>query len=103
MGVCVAYGLAFTIACIFNCTPVPYIWHNWDGQHKGTCINLNALVASHAAVNIFLDLLVLALPMPELINLSMSRKNKIYVIMMFSIGALLVLPSLSFSFCGSHI
>ncbi|USP81525.1 hypothetical protein yc1106_08799 [Curvularia clavata] len=84
--VCVAYGLAFTLSCVFNCTPVSYIWHNWDGQHEGTCINFHIFAACHAAVNILLDILVLALPMPELLKLSMSQKNKIYVIMMFSIG-----------------
>ncbi|KAI8933113.1 hypothetical protein NX059_009756 [Plenodomus lindquistii] len=83
-----AYGVAFTVTCLFNCTPVSYIWERWDGEHKGKCINFHVFGWVSAVVNIVLDIAVVAVPIPELLRLSLSTKKKVYVIMMFSVGAL---------------
>jgi hypothetical protein len=83
-----AYGLAFTLTCVFNCTPISYIWENWDGEHTGKCINFHVFAWAHAGINITLDLIIIAVPIPELLRLSMSLKKKIQIIMMFSIGFL---------------
>ncbi|EOA91722.1 uncharacterized protein SETTUDRAFT_80947, partial [Exserohilum turcica Et28A] len=92
--VCVVFCIVFTFVTIFNCIPVSYIWTNWDREHKGKCINFNAFTWSHAAINIFLDSIILGIPIPELLNLSMSSQKKIYIIMMFSIGALTTVVSI---------
>jgi len=83
-----AYGIAFTVTCLFNCTPVSYIWTSWDGEHSGTCINFHVFAWAHAGVNIILDVTILAIPIPELLRLSMSMRKKLYIITMFSIGTL---------------
>jgi hypothetical protein len=88
-----AYGLAFTIVCIFSCTSVTYIWESWDGEHKGKCINFHIFAWAHAGINFALDLVIIGVPIPELLWLSMSMKKKIQIILMFSVGALYVLPS----------
>lgn len=88
MGLTVAQGFAFTVACIFNCQPVTYIWQSWDGQHSGKCINLNLFAWVYGGLNILLDLGILAIPIPELLTLSLSPKKKVYIIMMFSVGIL---------------
>jgi hypothetical protein len=88
MAITAAYGTAFTITGLFNCTPVSYIWTSWDGEHTGKCINFHVFAWAHAAINIVLDLVILAVPIPELLRLSLSMKKKIYIIMMFSIGTL---------------
>jgi hypothetical protein len=88
LAVCLAYGIAFTITGLFNCTPVSYIWTSWDGEHTGTCINFHVFAWVHAGVNIVLDISVLAVPIPELLRLSLSMKKKIYIVMMFSVGML---------------
>ncbi|KAF2790229.1 hypothetical protein K505DRAFT_377667 [Melanomma pulvis-pyrius CBS 109.77] len=89
-----AYGIAFTIACLFNCTPVSFIWENWDGEHKGKCINFHVFAWAHAAINIALDVTIIAVPIPELLKLSLSMKKKVYIIMMFSIGAFTTIISI---------
>jgi hypothetical protein len=86
--VSIAYGLAFALTCIFNCTPITYIWESWDGEHRGKCINFHVFAWAHAGINIALDLVVIAVPIPELLRLSMSMKKKIQIILMFSVGAL---------------
>lgn len=93
VGVSAAYGFAFTLTCIFNCTPVSYIWENWDGEHTGKCINFHIFAWAHAGINIVLDIIIMAVPLPELWRLSLSLKKKIYIMMMFSIGLLYVLLS----------
>jgi hypothetical protein len=88
LAICLAYGTAFTVTCLFNCTPVSYIWTSWDSEHTGKCINFHVFAWAHAAINIVLDITILAVPIPELLRLSMSIKKKLYIIMMFSIGTL---------------
>jgi hypothetical protein len=88
MGVVALYGIAFTLVTVFNCTPVSYIWTNWDGEHTGKCINFNLFAWAHAGINILLDMVLVGVPIPELLALSLSTKKKVFIIMMFSMGAL---------------
>jgi hypothetical protein len=83
-----AYGIAFTLTCVFNCTPVTYIWESWDGEHTGKCINFHVFAWAHAGINIALDVIIIGVPIPELLRLSMSGRKKIQVVLMFSVGAL---------------
>lgn len=81
-----AYGIAFTAACLFCCSPVSYTWKAWDGMHKGKCININYLAWSFGVSNIALDLMILVLPIPELLKLALATRRKVYIILMFSVG-----------------
>ncbi|KAF2851925.1 hypothetical protein T440DRAFT_447354 [Plenodomus tracheiphilus IPT5] len=94
IGISAAYGVAFTVTCLFNCTPISYIWESWDGEHKGKCVNLHLFAWIHAGINIVLDGAILAVPIPELLRLSLSTKKKVYIIMMFSIGAFTTVVSI---------
>lgn len=80
--------VAFGLAATFVCSPVSFAWKQWDGEHKGTCINNNSLAFTHAAFNIFLDFVTLSLPMTQIWNLHLAMKKKIGVLLMFSVGAL---------------
>jgi hypothetical protein len=88
MALSIGYGISFIVATIVQCNPIPYSWHNWDGEHKGVCNNINLQGWMSAAFNITLDLLVILLPMPRLARLNMGWKKKMMVMMMFSLGAL---------------
>ena len=88
MGIVAAYGIAFAFVCIFNCIPMSTIWTNWDGEHTGKCINFNAFAWAHAIINIILDVVLVGVPIPELLALSLSTKKKVFIIMMFSMGTL---------------
>lgn len=82
------YIISFVIATALQCLPIRIAWEHWDGEHHGTCINLNIDAWCSAAVNIILDLIVIALPMGELRKLAMSRRRKAGVMLMF-LGGLL--------------
>lgn len=82
------WGIAFVIAAIFQCWPISYFWTRWDGEHEGKCINANTLAWVNAAMNIALDLWILAIPMWELRRLQLHWKKKVGVAGMFCVGTL---------------
>ena len=45
----VVFGLTFVVAANFQCRPISYNWQLWDGEHVGTCVNINALAWANAA------------------------------------------------------
>ncbi|KAL1981058.1 hypothetical protein VTN96DRAFT_3123 [Rasamsonia emersonii] len=65
------------------CTPFQYLW---DKTIPGTCINLPAAWLSVSIINMILDLIIIALPMPMLWNLRMPVSKKIAVSGIFSLG-----------------
>lgn len=87
---CLGYGITFAFGTIFECSPIPFAWQNWDGEREGRCVNINAMVWANAAVNIVLDIVIISMPILQLLKLSMSRKRKMYILMMFSVGFLYV-------------
>jgi hypothetical protein len=93
MALCVAYTIAFFIATLFQCRPISMAWDQWDGLHEGKCndIHLQGWIA--AAINIFLDILVMGLPMKHLAALNMSLKKKLMVMAMFGVGIFVVVVS----------
>ncbi|KAF1971667.1 hypothetical protein BU23DRAFT_646183 [Bimuria novae-zelandiae CBS 107.79] len=86
IGVIMLSIAVFTLIVTVNCLPVTYIWTSWDGLHKGKCINLNAFVWAHAVIDIILDCVIFAIPIPELIKLKMSVKKRVMIVAMFSVG-----------------
>lgn len=88
MGICAAYGVAFFFATLFQCTPINYMWHQWDDEHEGWCNNFHLQGWLAAGFNIILDLIVLGLPLRELSRMNMSNRKKISVMLMFMTGIL---------------
>jgi hypothetical protein len=82
------FGLAFVFAAIFQCKPIDYYWKGWDGEHRGKCLNVNALGWANAGISIFLDVWMLGLPMSQLIHLHLHWKKKAGVALMFMVGTL---------------
>ena len=71
---------------LLQCLPVAY---NWDKSiANAKCLNINALTYAHASINIAQDLVILALPIPELLPIKLNLQQKIGLIVMFQVGAL---------------
>lgn len=85
------FGLGFTITALLECRPINYFWLQWDGQHRGQCININALAWANASISIALDIWMLAMPLSQLKTLQLHWKKKIGVALMFFVGTLYVL------------
>ncbi|KAI0149239.1 hypothetical protein BJ166DRAFT_59398 [Pestalotiopsis sp. NC0098] len=93
IGLVAAYTLAFILATTFQCQPVSYFWKQLDDAVEGRCNNINAQAWISAAVNIVLDLVVLALPLRPLWALQLSVARKLTVIAMFSLGIFVTIIS----------
>ncbi|KAH7361008.1 hypothetical protein BKA65DRAFT_547708 [Rhexocercosporidium sp. MPI-PUGE-AT-0058] len=92
MTLCVAVlaGLAIMFCLIFQCSPISGVW---DRTQSTQCLDVNTLSYLSAAISVVLDVVILILPIPVLIRLKMSFKEKLSLIMMFSLGSLACITS----------
>lgn len=90
IGLNVGYLIAFVLISVFQCWPLPYAWLRWDGEGNYKCNQINAQGWSAAAINMILDLVVMALPLQQLYHLNLSVRKKVYVMCMFGLGLLWV-------------
>ncbi|KAI1776627.1 hypothetical protein F4818DRAFT_411256 [Hypoxylon cercidicola] len=89
-----AYAVTYDLLLIFQCNPISGAWRTWDGEFKAQCISINGLGWSAAAINIALDLAVIALPLPELFRLSLSLRKRLQIIAMFAVGFFITVVSI---------
>ncbi|KAL1385420.1 hypothetical protein HDK64DRAFT_301193 [Phyllosticta capitalensis] len=90
---CFLHGAGFGLAVIFQCRPISYSWTGWTGEEKGKCINVNVMFMVSAYVHIFLDLLVLVLPLPQLAKLTLNPWRRARVMFMFLVGSFATIAS----------
>ncbi|KAG0647987.1 hypothetical protein D0Z07_5878 [Hyphodiscus hymeniophilus] len=90
----VAFGAAFAIGGIFQCRPVSYYWTQWDGEHEGSCLNVNAMAWANAIISIVLDVWMLGLAVSQLVKLQMHWKKKVGVGMMFAVATFVTVVSI---------
>ncbi|KAG5982710.1 hypothetical protein E4U55_001500 [Claviceps digitariae] len=88
------YGLVFIFVASLQCRPVQYFWTKWDGEHSGSCLNVNGLAWSNAVISILLDCWMLAIPLWQLASLNLSVKRKIGVGIMFCVGTFITVVSI---------
>ena len=86
MNVC--YLIAFVLVSVFQCHPIDGAWLRWDGEHPAKCQNINAQGWAAAAINMFLDIVTMVLPLRELSKLSISLRKKMQLMVMFTLGLL---------------
>ncbi|CAN9436319.1 unnamed protein product [Alternaria alternata] len=79
-------GFAFTIATVFQCTPIAAFW---DKTISGArCFKNEPWWISYATVQITTDFMLLAMPFRRIIGLSMGRAEKLGVALVFGTGGL---------------
>lgn len=81
----VIYGLWAVLGTIFTCYPVSKYW-DFTVQ-GGKCLDRNAITYANAGINIATDVVLLAIPIPLLKNLQISRKQKYILMGVFFCGA----------------
>lgn len=80
-----AYGIASTMASIFQCTPIPRAWNK---SISGTCISITTNWYANAGYSIATDVIILLLPMPIIYHLQMHRNQKVALMLVFALGVL---------------
>ena len=88
MGIVVAYNIALMLSLIFACRPIA---KNWDATiTTGSCINRPAVYLANGILNIITDFAILILPLPMIRNLQMPFRQKVLLVIFFSVGSLYV-------------
>ena len=82
--VVVGSSLAITFVTIFPCQPTRAAWDISYTNPK--CIDRNAVYKATAALGAITDLMVLAIPIPVVIPLQISMRQKIGLICFFAVG-----------------
>lgn len=85
----VAYFVTCVVLSIAGCEPVSYFW---DKNQEGGCINEVEFFKWNGIFNMLLDVLVFCLPMPMLFKVQLRRREKVFTVGLFSLGALYVFP-----------
>jgi hypothetical protein len=83
----VCTGLAFSIATVFQCSPVAAFW---DQSIHSQCFKNEPWWISYATVQITTDFLLLIMPFGQILKLSMGRAEKLGIALVFGTGGLYV-------------
>ncbi|KXT09771.1 hypothetical protein AC579_6150 [Pseudocercospora musae] len=90
----VCYAIAFLLISVFQCRPIECAWTHWDLEHDCHCNNINAQGWTSAAFNVILDVLTLGLPLPMLWKMTLNKRKKFLVMLMFSLGFFVTIVSI---------
>lgn len=80
-----AYTIVQTVCVVVHCIPFAALW---DSAVPAHCINLDDVILVCSAFNIATDVAILLLPMPELWNLKITRRQKLQLTFIFLLGGL---------------
>ncbi|RFU31719.1 hypothetical protein B7463_g4576, partial [Scytalidium lignicola] len=82
-------GVCFVITEIvtgLQCLPASFNWTSWDGEHVGHCNDLNGQTYALGAINMFCDIVIFIMPLPELYKLQVNNRQKMELFVVFSLG-----------------
>jgi hypothetical protein len=85
IGITIGWTIAVTIAAIFSCIPIHSFWY-FELRSSAKCINSQAYFVSTASINIFIDIIMLALPLFMIRRLQMAFAHKLAVASIFLLG-----------------
>lgn len=85
IGTCVAWGTATFLSAALQCMPLAKFW---DPSVNGYCFNRAKFVLGIQGVNIFLDIVILCMPMPMVWRLQRPWQDKLALSGVFLLGGL---------------
>ncbi|KAF1995169.1 hypothetical protein P154DRAFT_380442, partial [Amniculicola lignicola CBS 123094] len=88
----IATGLAFTIGTVFQCQPIAAFWDKTITGAK--CFENEPWWISFAVIQILSDVWLMALPMRQVMKLSMTKTEKIGLCCVFSTGFFVTFASI---------
>lgn len=86
LAVVVLFGFVAIFPIVFQCSPVDYLWLQWDGTHEGRCINFRAFIWIVTSIGVVLDLWITLIACHLVSGLQLPLKKKIMVSSMFTVG-----------------
>ncbi|CEJ53790.1 Putative Integral membrane protein [Penicillium brasilianum] len=91
IGVNAAIGISWAFVDSFRCLPTRLTWTGWMGEESGQCINFVISILINCLVNIFVDSVLILMPVWEVIKLQLPLKKKLAVGLMFTVGSVLTI------------
>ena len=86
IGICVAYAITYVVATFFVCRPFAF---NWDKTIiGGKCLDQPSFFLSASLIGLFLDVIIICMPMPMLWGLNLPLHKRLALTFMFGMGAL---------------
>ncbi|KAH6714062.1 hypothetical protein BKA61DRAFT_689549 [Leptodontidium sp. MPI-SDFR-AT-0119] len=94
VGLNTVLAITYVIIVCTICRPLYYMWTQWEGEHEGSCIDMNTLAFANAGIGILLDLVTLGLPISQIRRLQLGLRKKIAVSSMLSVGIIVTIISI---------
>lgn len=66
MAISVSYTVAGTVTSFVSCRPFNYIFHRWQAEYSGICIDFHREIFAAAVINIVLDGAITLLPATQM-------------------------------------
>ncbi|KAF2134299.1 hypothetical protein P153DRAFT_280712 [Dothidotthia symphoricarpi CBS 119687] len=88
----IASGTAFVIATVFQCTPIAAFWDRGIEGYK--CFKNEPWWISYATTQIVTDILLLAMPVRQILTLSLRPAEKLGICLVFGSGAFVTFASI---------
>ncbi|GAB1207802.1 hypothetical protein APSETT445_006537 [Aspergillus pseudonomiae] len=85
-GLVMSWCLAVFITVFLQCRPIAL---NWDKTLEGTCIDPKKFFFGNAISNLLIDVVILALPIPMVLQLQLRLSQKLTILSIFLLGGLL--------------
>ncbi|KAI3316618.1 hypothetical protein HD806DRAFT_542042 [Xylariaceae sp. AK1471] len=92
-GLVVGWWVGCTVATLTSCIPMEWSWSNSFADPR-YCFNYNIFWMASGVCEIFLDVLILTLPISVVVTLQFSWKQKLTVSGIFLLGGLVVITGL---------
>ncbi|KAL8994842.1 MAG: hypothetical protein Q9188_006953 [Gyalolechia gomerana] len=86
------YLIPVNLLCIFQCTPVHSFWD--DVGVPRHCVNIDRLFIASGSLNVVLDFIIFALPIPLLWRLGTSFNQKLVLTAIFTVAGFVVIVSI---------
>ena len=90
LAVMAACWFSSTVISIFACVPLA---RSWDKTVKGGCVTTSPWWFAYAGLNISTDIFIWLLPMPLIRRLQAPWRQRIVLMLIFSVGALCVIAA----------
>lgn len=87
IGMNMAIGITWALVDSFRCLPTRLTWLGWKNEESGQCINFINSILVNCLANIFVDSVLIIMPVFEVAKLQLPLRKKLTVALMFAVGS----------------
>ncbi|KAF7595557.1 hypothetical protein BBP40_005592 [Aspergillus hancockii] len=91
IGISAAIAVTWALVDGLRCMPVHLAWEGWANEEPGTCIDFIDAILGNCLVNIFVDAIIIVMPVYEVSKLQLPLQKKLSVGLMFVVGSVLTI------------